>query len=76
VARGTVKFFNDAKGFGFITRDDGVDVFVHYTAIAGSGFRSLQDGERVEFEVEEGKDNRGPRAVSVVRLGTMAGTPA
>lgn len=60
---GTVKWFNDAKGFGFIQRETGDDVFVHYTAIDGTGFRSLSEGQRVEFEVEQGM--KGPQARSV-----------
>lgn len=52
---GTVKWFNDAKGFGFITRDSGPDVFVHFRAITGSGFRTLQEGQRVSFEVTQGQ---------------------
>ena len=61
---GTVKWFDDAKGFGFITRQDGgKDVFVHQTAIAGSGFRTLSEGQQVTFEVEEGK--KGPAARNV-----------
>jgi CspA family cold shock protein len=60
---GTVKWFNDAKGYGFIQRETGGDVFVHYTAIDGSGFRSLSEGQRVEFEVEQGE--KGPQARSV-----------
>lgn len=51
---GTVKWFNDAKGFGFITRDNGSDVFVHHTAIEAGGFRSLAEGEKVEFELVDG----------------------
>jgi len=51
---GTVKWFNDAKGFGFITTEGGEDVFVHFSAIQGSGFRSLQEGTQVEFEVTQG----------------------
>ena len=51
---GTVKWFNDAKGFGFITTDGGEDVFVHFSAIQGGGFRSLQEGAQVEFEVTQG----------------------
>jgi CspA family cold shock protein len=51
---GTVKWFNDAKGFGFISRENGEDVFVHHTAIQGGGFRSLQEGQRVQFDVTKG----------------------
>ena len=60
---GTVKWFNDAKGFGFIERADGADVFVHYSAIQGDGFRSLSDGQQVEFEVVQGQ--KGPAAEGV-----------
>ncbi|MBK5100425.1 MAG: cold-shock protein [Desulfobacteraceae bacterium] len=55
MANGTVKWFDDRKGFGFIEQEDGTDVFVHYTNIEGTGFRSLNEGERVTFDVEQGK---------------------
>jgi CspA family cold shock protein len=60
---GTVKWFNETKGFGFIERDGGKDVFVHYSAIQSTGFRSLQEGQRVEFTVTEGQ--KGPQAQDV-----------
>jgi CspA family cold shock protein len=63
---GTVKWFNGAKGYGFIARDGGDDVFVHYSAIQGDGFRNLEEGERVEFAVEDGQ--KGPSAVDVRKL--------
>ncbi|GAB4564177.1 MAG: cold-shock protein [Anaerolineae bacterium] len=63
---GTVKWFNGTKGYGFLTRDDGGDVFVHYSAIQMDGFRTLEEGERVEFEVEQGP--KGAYAVRVTRL--------
>lgn len=65
--QGTVKWFNGEKGFGFITREDGgKDCFVHHSAIQGEGFKSLSEGERVEFEVVQGQ--KGPAAENVVRL--------
>ena len=63
---GTVKWFNDAKGYGFITRDSGSDVFVHHRAIRGEGFRSLHEGQKVEFQVVQGQ--KGPAAEEVVPL--------
>jgi CspA family cold shock protein len=63
---GTVKWFNDAKGFGFIERANGADVFVHHSAISGDGFRSLSDGQQVEFEVVQGQ--KGPAAEGVTVL--------
>jgi cold shock protein len=60
---GTVKWFNDAKGYGFISREAGEDVFVHYSALEGDGFRSLRENERVEFAVEQGP--KGLQAVQV-----------
>ena len=64
--KGTVKWFNDAKGFGFIERENGEDVFVHHSAIQSEGFRTLSDGQQVEFEVVAGK--KGPAAESVTAL--------
>jgi len=67
VAQGTVKWFNAEKGFGFITQDDGgADVFVHYSAVDGSGYRSLDEGQRVEFIVTQG--HKGPQAERVTTL--------
>lgn len=63
---GTVKWFNDQKGYGFIAREDGDDVFVHFSAIEGSGFRSLMEGDRVEFTVEY--NEKGPAAAQVRRV--------
>jgi CspA family cold shock protein len=64
--QGTVKWFNDQKGFGFITVEGGKDVFVHHSAIEGSGFKSLQEGDRVSFEIEQGA--KGPSALKVKKL--------
>lgn len=63
--KGTVKWFNNAKGFGFIGREDGPDVFVHYSAIGADGYKSLQEGDQVEFEIVEGQ--KGPQAGNVTK---------
>ena len=63
---GTVKFFNESKGFGFITREGGPDVFVHFSAIQSSGFKTLAEGQQVEFTVTQGQ--KGPQAENVVPL--------
>ena len=63
MAQGTVKWFNPEKGYGFISREDGDDVFVHHTGIVGQGFRSLEEGQRVEFEITQGQ--KGPQAEAV-----------
>ena len=65
MSKGTVKWFNDAKGYGFIQQSGGDDIFVHFSAIIGEGFRTLQEGEEVEFEVNE--TDRGLQAANVVR---------
>ncbi len=64
--RGTVKWFNGSKGYGFITPEEGPDVFVHYSAIQAEGFRSLQEGDQVEFTIESSP--KGPQATNVTRL--------
>ena len=64
--RGKVKWFNDQKGFGFISREGDSDVFVHFSGIAGDGFRSLQEGDEVEFEITDGP--KGQQAINVIRL--------
>ena len=63
---GTVKWFNSEKGYGFITGEDGKDVFVHFSAIMSDGFKTLEEGQEVEFEVTEG--TKGPQAVNVTKL--------
>jgi CspA family cold shock protein len=63
MANGTVKWFNDSKGFGFIEQEDGPDVFVHHSAINGNGFRSLNEGDRVTFDIDQG--TKGPAAANV-----------
>lgn len=65
--KGTVKWFNNAKGYGFIGRADGPDVFVHYSAITSEGYKSLQENDPVEFEITEGQ--KGPQAANVVKVG-------
>lgn len=64
--KGTVKWFNNQKGFGFVSDEQGNDVFVHYSGIQSNGFKSLEEGQEVEFEVIEGQ--KGPQAVNVVKL--------
>jgi len=66
VATGTVKFFNAEKGYGFISRDDGDDVFVHFSAIEGSGYKSLSEGQKVEFEVGPGRKGEQAQNVKVL----------
>jgi CspA family cold shock protein len=66
VEKGTVKWFNDAKGFGFISRENGEDVFVHFTAIVANGFRSLQEGQAVQFDVVKGKKGLQAENVSPI----------
>jgi CspA family cold shock protein len=71
MAHGTVKWFNDQKGFGFIMQDEGPDVFVHHSAIDASGFKSLTEGDRVEFQVVQGP--KGPQAQAVRKVTAPAG---
>lgn len=66
MANGTVKWFNDSKGFGFITSEDGSDVFVHHSSIQGNGFKSLAEGDSVSFDTEKGP--KGPKATNVAKL--------
>ena len=63
MVKGTVKWFNEKKGYGFLSKEDGGDVFVHYTALQKEGFKTLKEGQSVEFEIEDG--SRGPQAVNV-----------
>ncbi len=63
---GTVKWFDETKGYGFVTSEDGGDIFVHYSSIQGDGFKSLVEGDSVSFEVEQGE--KGPKAVNVEKL--------
>ncbi|GBE04517.1 MAG TPA: cold-shock protein [Nitrospirae bacterium] len=65
MVNGTVKWFNESKGFGFISREEGADVFIHYSSIAGEGFKSLIEGDLVSFEIEDG--SKGPKAINVVK---------
>ena len=66
MTQGTVKWFNAEKGFGFIEVEGGSDVFAHFSAIQGEGFKTLEEGQKVEFEVEDGQ--RGPQAANIVKL--------
>jgi CspA family cold shock protein len=66
MARGTVKWFNASKGFGFIAKEDGGDVFVHYSAIQDDGFKSLSEGQAVSFDIEDSP--KGPKAANVVKI--------
>jgi CspA family cold shock protein len=65
-AEGTIKWFNEKKGYGFIQQDSGPDIFVHYSSIVADGFKTLAEGQRVQFDIEDG--NKGPKAVNVVRI--------
>jgi len=66
VAKGKVKWFNDSKGYGFIEQEDGPDVFVHFSAIGMDGFKTLREGDEVEFEISDGP--KGPQATNVIRV--------
>ena len=66
MVKGTVKWFNEKKGFGFISQEEGDDVFVHHTSIEGDGFKTLNEGQSVEFEIQDGP--KGPQAVKVTAL--------
>ena len=66
MVQGTVKWFNESKGYGFITRDDGDDVFAHYSAIDGNGFKTLSEGDMVSFDIVEG--DKGPKAINIVKI--------
>ncbi len=66
MANGTVKWFNESKGFGFITQEDGKDVFAHYSAIEGEGYKTMAEGDLVSFDVVEG--DKGPKASNIIRL--------
>ena len=66
MAIGKVKWFNDRKGYGFIEQDDGEDVFVHFSAVGGEGFKSLEEGQRVEFDILDSP--KGPQAANVVKI--------
>jgi len=63
---GTIKWFNEKKGYGFIQQDNGPDIFVHYTSISAEGFKTLAEGQRVKFDIEEG--SKGPKAVNVTKI--------
>jgi len=66
MVQGTVKWFNETKGYGFITKDEGGDVFAHYSAINGNGFKTLSEGDLVSFEVVSG--DKGPKAINIVKI--------